>query len=64
MNNDPEFFCDEELALIEWLRNPENKLTTAEIKDHERLIRYCFMQGFASGFAHQHCIKAEEMLQK
>ena len=64
MNTDPEFISDEELSFIEWLRNSDNKLTIAEVKHQERLIKYCFTQGFAAGYTYKNTVTSEEILQK
>lgn len=59
-----EHLSDEEIIFIKWLGDSENKLTPEEIKKHEDIIKYCFLQGFAAGFTYKAKIRAEEMLQK
>lgn len=64
MSIDDEYLSDEEILFIEWLGRSENQLTSEEIKRHEKVIKYCFLQGFGSGFNYKARIRAEEMLQK
>jgi hypothetical protein len=59
-----EYLSDEEILYMKWLQEQPNRLTVEEIKNHESIIKYAFLQGFSAGFHYKARIRAEEMLQK